>query len=752
MERSLGLQGSTLNASLAAALSSTTAAVAVETSRAILTEQSLFAQATSLGASMAVTASANVAALNQETARAISVEQSLALNVTLEVARAINTERSLANQINASFAQLLNQSATITREISRATAVELSLAAGINVEISRAVLAETALNSLIAFAVSALNTTLNKTLACSNAGLVYAAATDTCVPALPAPSCPTAPPSTLSPFATFSTCSDAARNGGTSLLAGTVCNASCLPGYTGTMAAYVCNSSGAWTPVAMALQCAANPCGSPPIFPNGNASCGSNASGSVCTTVCNTGFVSTGSNFTCRLGQYQGSPACTPAPCPSNPVLSDPNAAATSCAGTASGGICTPQCAAGFALNGSLVCSLGLWTGSVACLPLPCTTAPAPISNGFAAACVGTASGATCQPPCNAGFYQAGTPLNCTRGQFSGAPLCLPNSCSSLPPAVSGGSVANCANLSVGSTCTPVCGFGAYPNGSFTCNALNTWTGNVACGCYATGSASFQATGAPQTFLIPCGTTQLTIETWGAAGGNATSSSLPTTFRGGAGAFVRATFPVGASATLQPGHSLTIIVGVVGAPTSCAGGGAGGGGGGTWVFHSVSGTHLQVAGGGGGAFNGNNGGPFAGVDGSPASSTTMSTAVVLSAIGLAPVNMPAVGFGGNGFPLVSSGGGSIFTAGSGGGTSGRGPPTYSGGGPGIFGYGGGGSTYVAGGCLANVGGGGGGGYTGGNGGNVGDSGGGGGSFTTGQSVTVLAGATLAGSGQVNIYW
>lgn len=91
--------------------------------------------------------------------------------------------------------------------------------------------------------------------------------------------------------------------------------------------------------------------------------------------------------------------------------------------------------------------------------------------------------------------------------------------------------------------------------------------GEVSCVFSYDGNAA-GSTGSPQTFVVPKGVTQVTVEAWGAEGGNVSE----TPDLGGPGGYVEGTVPV------DPGQTLRIRVG--GEPTGTAGGYNGGGDGG----------------------------------------------------------------------------------------------------------------------------------------------------------------------------
>jgi hypothetical protein len=111
-------------------------------------------------------------------------------------------------------------------------------------------------------------------------------------------------------------------------------------------------------------------------------------------------------------------------------------------------------------------------------------------------------------------------------------------------------------------------------------------------------SAVFNSTGAAQSFTVPPGMTQMTIDAAGAAGD-----------RGGNGAELAASFAV------TPGETLNIVVGGAGVDGNA---GSSNGGGGSFVYTSATETGLLIAAAGGGSGNDNvgNAGNAAGAGGS----------------------------------------------------------------------------------------------------------------------------------------
>ncbi len=250
------------------------------------------------------------------------------------------------------------------------------------------------------------------------------------------------------------------------------------------------------------------------------------------------------------------------------------------------------------------------------------------------------------------------------------------------------------------------------------------------------GPAEFAVTGLAETFTVPECVEVVTIEAWGAQGGD----NIELVDLGGLGARMRGDF------TVIPGEELSIVVGERGfnAPNGNLANGAGGGGGGSFVWRSGGADPMIVAGGGGGSSLTNDGEPhFWGKDGVVGEDGTGSRSH--DANGDAPGGTGGgdgkaiCGAGGNGWLTVMAdpsgqagcgtyGGGGGFGGGGGGGC----PPNTcnlihtAGGGGGYSGGGAGGSCYLFG-------------------------GGGGGSFNAGDNQDNSDGANM-GDGRVTISW
>ena len=319
--------------------------------------------------------------------------------------------------------------------------------------------------------------------------------------------------------------------------------------------------------------------------------------------------------------------------------------------------------------------------------------------------------------------------LPTTPSGLTATPATLCNAGTTILNATSAGNLINWYNVATGGNALSTVSSGAnYTTGTISSTA--TFYAEAA----FTNTQTYNYTGALQTYTVPNGVTSITIDAYGAKGGNSTTVGYG--FTGGYGARAKTTLAV------TPGQILTLQVGKMGGDYAC---GAGGGGGSFVV--NASNSPLVVAGGGGGAFycayyGGVNGGPglttTSGGDGIPGPSNR-------------PVHIGGAN-GNGGVAYYGGGGGGFFTAGSstGGGVSyaGKVYPGSATSAGGIGGYGGGGGGYVS--CCGSAGGGGG--YSGGSSGTAdGTAGGGGGSYivSSGTSQVLTAGAN-AGDGYIVI--
>lgn len=278
------------------------------------------------------------------------------------------------------------------------------------------------------------------------------------------------------------------------------------------------------------------------------------------------------------------------------------------------------------------------------------------------------------------------------------------------------------------------------------------------------GSQTFNATGSIVSFTVPSCIYSITINAYGAQGGNTLPDGV-----GGKGARIQGTFNV------VPGEVYSILVGEQGeSPTANLQIGAGGGGG-SYVWNNASSSLLIAAGGGGGAALQANGGGGSGSgsgynNGAYASATTTANPCPPIGSGGAGGTSGSGGAGGAGntptFNMPGAGGGAGWVGDGGNGGSGGANTGGSGGKSPLNGGQGGaaGSSwgknggFGGGGGGAGIAGGGGGGYNGGGGGTglsqptgIVSSGGGGGSYNAGSNQVNTANVR-AGDGQIVISW
>lgn len=260
-----------------------------------------------------------------------------------------------------------------------------------------------------------------------------------------------------------------------------------------------------------------------------------------------------------------------------------------------------------------------------------------------------------------------------------------------------------------------------------TCGAIFTYSDPQGIDLCDLVADTFNFTGTIDSWVVPAGITQITIEARGAAGSTSSSSAVS----GGMGAIMIGDFAV------TPGQSLSILVG-----QNYTAADGNGGGGGTFVVDAMN-NPLIVAGGGGGSGAANDSADKHGQAGTAGGTGSGGGGTGGTA-----------GNGGNiGATFASGAGAGLLTNGADGWSAGSGGQAFVNGGAGanigygIGGFGGGGNG------SGNVVGGGGGGYSGGGsasnsvgGGGVG---GGGGSFNAGTNQSNTAGAN-AGNGMVII--
>ncbi len=273
------------------------------------------------------------------------------------------------------------------------------------------------------------------------------------------------------------------------------------------------------------------------------------------------------------------------------------------------------------------------------------------------------------------------------------------------------------------------------------CGAVVNYTVTATDNCSSggLGSQTFSYTGAIDSFVVPAGVTDITIQAFGAQGGGSNGGA------GGLGASISGDFSV------TPGETLTVVVGQQGQLQ--IGGNvqnSSGGGGGSFVYNA-SDVLFVAAGGGGGKCNYTGSQPL-----HPEAAGQAGTSGGASSDGNPGGTAGNAGNEGTWSGVPDAGGGAGWLSVSGGPYGGYNAPTWAGGAPfcggggggcggfGGFGGGGGGGNHYGGG-------GGGGGYSGGGGGTDPTHGGGGGSFNGGTNPVNNSGVR-AGDGEVTITW
>ncbi len=210
-----------------------------------------------------------------------------------------------------------------------------------------------------------------------------------------------------------------------------------------------------------------------------------------------------------------------------------------------------------------------------------------------------------------------------------------------------------------------------------TTNRLSTWDGGAwnepVIDSYQPPTQTFGFTGAPQTYVVPVGVTQLAVTAIGGRGGNNGTGAS-----GGAGARVTTTL------TVTPGETLNVYVGGIGStasatPNTPGGGGYngggnayelnGGGGGASDVRRGTSTTfRVVVAAGGGGAASGVAGGAGGAPNGAAGSGLQVGQGATQTGGGTGYNNVGngTFGQGGSASTLFTGGGGGYYGGGAGG--------------------------------------------------------------------------------------
>ena len=191
--------------------------------------------------------------------------------------------------------------------------------------------------------------------------------------------------------------------------------------------------------------------------------------GDSCQPICSSGFNPSGPH-TCSLGGVLSMVICldtSGGPCDAS-APPENGAVGTCTSSLTSGTICQPTCGSGYTASGFSYCSGGTFTPAT-CVGDPCDEVPAPANGGDGNCTRSLSSGSTCRPTCKTGYSLSGD-HSCALGVLTSG-TCDPDPCdASAPP--TNGAVGTCASdLASGSTCQPECDRGYYASGPSSCLA-----------------------------------------------------------------------------------------------------------------------------------------------------------------------------------------------------------------------------------------------------------------------------------------
>uniref|UniRef100_F7AJJ2 Uncharacterized protein n=1 Tax=Ciona intestinalis TaxID=7719 RepID=F7AJJ2_CIOIN len=254
------------------------------------------------------------------------------------------------------------------------------------------------------------------------------------------------------------------------------------------------------TPPPICQKVTCQPSQQPPL--NGGISCtADNAIGSVCTFHCNAGYSVNGSAVSTCEDNFDGDtdgvwsstpPTCYLVSCDLQPPPTNGGVLCTEAHNV--GSVCTYDCDAGYALNGSAVSRCvddfdgdtdGVWTSPPPiCFRHQCSPPLADPENGFYVCSDGSYLNSRCEYGCNPGFAIVGEAvLTCTLTEGSPSwstppPICQIVSCDLQPPPINGGVLCT-AGHNFGSVCTFHCNAGYSVNGSAVATCQDNFDGDT---------------------------------------------------------------------------------------------------------------------------------------------------------------------------------------------------------------------------------------------------------------------------------
>eukprot|EP00929_Paragymnodinium_shiwhaense_P022747 TRINITY_DN14443_c0_g1_i1.p1 TRINITY_DN14443_c0_g1~~TRINITY_DN14443_c0_g1_i1.p1 ORF type:complete len:1322 (-),score=183.34 TRINITY_DN14443_c0_g1_i1:179-4144(-) len=275
---------------------------------------------------------------------------------------------------------------------------------------------------------------------------------------------------------------------GESIPAGQVCTARCKPGHAPSVQQLRCHN-GILSP--STFNCKPSMCAAPMNVTGASreGTCEEGhriASGGLCTARCADGFTPSPRVLTCERGRLGPSTfVCKGSPCraPLGVANAAPEGACAEGMHVAAGGLCTPQCAVGFAPSPGqpLQCRGGqLHPRTFRCKPNPCAVPEAITRVAPDGACgpnvTAIANGERCAAHCDEGYRPVPAALQCTDGQLVPREFeCRAKSCHAHPD-VDNAHPVSCVegtDIVSGGYCTPNCmpGFVADPKERLTCHA-----------------------------------------------------------------------------------------------------------------------------------------------------------------------------------------------------------------------------------------------------------------------------------------
>merc|ERR1712232_667714 len=154
-------------------------------------------------------------------------------------------------------------------------------------------------------------------------------------------------------------------------------------------------------------------------------------SGQNCTPVCKEGYTASGTE-TCVGETLDSGFQCTPSPCEMtiHGLWDYQFKSAGTCQDiTPHGYVCSPICSDGYERSGRLECSYGKWDSNVWCVEKSCDTSTIAPVNGNKGDCSRTLhGGSACSPECDAGYAASGDVL-CSKGELTNTFQCVVKTC-----------------------------------------------------------------------------------------------------------------------------------------------------------------------------------------------------------------------------------------------------------------------------------------------------------------------------------